>query len=542
MRIPSKVKTALPFERLRFLPRICAFALAASLLLAILPQLLAQTAELAAISSLIQQGKLADADQKLQAYLRVHPHSAKANILLGTVYGKQGNAQKAILALRNAVAAAPSDEEARLTLGDAYLADGKFDLALAAYQAGAKLAPRDTRFNLALAKLYLGSGEFAQSLQAAEGIPPAKRSAELLPTLAADYFGLQQPDKAALEIQAMLQVSEKQPDLVPELAEFFLSHHDFKSAGELLALAKSKRRPATDRFQIDFAQTQAGLGQLDDAQTTLEGVLERKPDSVEALVAAGQVAGKQGNWDAAAEAFSRADGLSPGRPDILYGLINAQLRANQPEPAEKNAARLRVIAPDDLRASYVSALSSFGVRKKEEAKKFAQQVLAVHPDDREMNLVLTDIALNDDHDLGTARTYVNACLKANPGDLSAIYYQGMILKMEGDLSGAIQNLKKTAEGNPQNSNAQAALGSLCLQTDNMACAVPALEQAARLAPSEAHNHYQLALAYTRAGNADKAKEQLAIYQQMKAKEAKDAKGTKGPATSEVPPMGIGSRP
>jgi Flp pilus assembly protein TadD len=188
------------------------------------------------------------------------------------------------------------------------------------------------------------------------------------------------------------------------------------------------------------------------------------------------------------------------------------------------------------------ALASFGVKKWEDAKRYAEQVLSAHPDDREMNLILTDIALNNEHNLAAAKTHVNNCFKLNPKDPAAFYYLGMVLKMEGDIRDAIQNLSKSVEENPSNANAQAALGSLCLQTGNVICAVPALEKATQLAPEESQHHYQLALAYTRAGAADKAKEQLALYQQMKAKELKDAKDSKGPATSEVPPMGIGSRP
>jgi hypothetical protein len=63
-----------------------------------------------------------------------------------------------------------------------------------------------------------------------------------------------------------------------------------------------------------------------------------------------------------------------------------------------------------------------------------------------------------------------------------------------------------------------------------------------LAPEEMQNHYQLALAYSRLGMSDKAKAQLEIYQQMKAKQVKDAKDSKGPATSEVPPVGMSSPP
>ena len=501
----------------------------------------AQSAELAGISTLIQQGKLQEAEKRLHRYLLKLPNSAKANNLLGIVLLRQGQFAEAEAALQKAIDTAPGLLEPRLNLGDAYLAEGKFGLAVTAYEGAAKIAPHDVRAELALAKLYLGTGEFAKSIEAAGNIPPEKRTEELLPTLAADYFGLRQPEKAGVEIQAMLEVAQKQPELIPELAEFFLAHRDFQSSQQLLALAQSKQ-PSTDRLLVDLTRTQAGLGQLDDAQRTLEGILERRPDFVDALVAAGNVASQQGDWGDSGEAFSRANELAPDRPDILYGLASAQLRADQTDSALKNAQKLHALVPDDLRATYLLALALFGAKKWEEAKPYAEQVLAAHPDDREMHLMLVDVALNDEHILANARKHVDICLKQNAGDPGALYYLGMIQKMEGDVNGAIQSLAKSVASNPKNADAQGALGALSLQAGELTRAVAALEQAVLLAPEQAQNHYQLALAYSRAGVPDKAKVQLDLYQQMKEKEAKEAKGLKGPPTSEVPLMGIAPRP
>jgi cellulose synthase operon protein C len=501
----------------------------------------AQSVELAGISALIQQGKLQEAEQRLHRYLLKLPHSAKANNLLGIVLLRQGHFAEAEEVLQKATADAPGLLEPRLNLGDAYLAEGKLDAALSAYEGAAKIAPHDVRAELALAKLYLGSGEFAKSIEAAGKIPPEKRTEELLPTLAADYFGLGQPEKAGVEIQAMLEVAQKQPELVPELAEFFLAHRDFQSSQQLLALAESKQ-PSTDRLLVDLARTQAGLGQLDEAQKTLESILERSPESVEALVAAGNVASQQSDWGASSEAFSRANSLAPNRPDILYGLVSAELYSNQAEGALKNAQKLHSLVPDDLRSTYLLALALFGAKKWEEARPYAEQVLSAHPDDREMHLMLVDVALNDEHNLAAARKHVDICLKQNPADPGALYYLGMIQKMEGDVGAAIQSLAKSAMGNPKNADAQSALGALSLQAGDLTRAVPALEQAVLLAPDEAQNHYQLALAYSRSGAPDKARTQLELYQQMKVKEAKEAKGLKGPPTSEVPLMGVTPRP
>jgi tetratricopeptide (TPR) repeat protein len=506
------------------------------------PAQVQQGPELTRISSLIQQGKLEEAEQRLHRYLIKLPNSPKASSLLGIVYLRQERYRDAEDTLQQVIARAPALLEPRLTLADTYLAEGKPDLALAAYGAASKLSPQDVRTNLALAKLYLAAGEFAKSVEAAGNIPTRKRTAELLPILAADYFGLGQPEKASVEIQGMLQVSEKEPDLVPELAEFFLAHKDYKSAQQLLALAQPKQ-PATDRLLVDSALTDAGLGQLDEAQKKLESILARTPESLGALVAAGKVASQQLDWAAAVEAFSRAAQIAPKRPDILYGLASAQLYANQLEAAHHTAEQLHALEPEDLRSVYLLALAVFGLKDWDSAKSYAQQVLAAHPDDREMNLILADIAFNNDHDYQTARKHVDICLRQNPKDPGALYYLGMIQKLGGDVGAAKQSLSLSVSGNPNNGDAQGALGSLCLQTGDLACAVTALNQAVVLSPKESQNHYQLALAYARSNVPDKAKVQLQIYEQMKAQEAKEAAGTpKGPSSIQVSPMGVVSHP
>jgi Flp pilus assembly protein TadD len=118
----------------------------------------------------------------------------------------------------------------------------------------------------------------------------------------------------------------------------------------------------------------------------------------------------------------------------------------------------------------------------------------------------------------------------------------MVQKMEGDVNGAIQSFSRSVAGNPKNADALGALGALCLQSGDITRAVHTLEQAVLLAPEEAQNHYQLALAYSRSGAADKAKTQLDLYQQVKEKHAREAGNLTGPTSSKVPSMPITSQP
>ncbi|HWO34022.1 MAG TPA: tetratricopeptide repeat protein, partial [Candidatus Acidoferrum sp.] len=194
------------------------------------------------------------------------------------------------------------------------------------------------------------------------------------------------------------------------------------------------------------------------------------------------------------------------------------------------------------RSAYLLALACFGAKRWAEAKTYAEEVLEAHSEDREMNLILADTALNVEHDLPAARKHTEICLRQNPKDPGALYYLGMAQKMDGDVNGAIQSLSQSVAGNPNNADAQSALGALSLQAGDVRGAVHALEQAVRLAPGQAQNHYELALAYSRLGTADKARAELALYSQIKTKQANDDKNMKGPPTSEIPHMGIGSRP
>ena len=118
----------------------------------------------------------------------------------------------------------------------------------------------------------------------------------------------------------------------------------------------------------------------------------------------------------------------------------------------------------------------------------------------------------------------------------------MVQKMEGDVKGAMQSLSGSVTANPKNADAQGALGAVSLLAGDLPVAVRALEQAVLWAPDAPQNHYQLALAYSRSNEPDKSKAQMLLYQQLKAKAAKDVGDRKQPPTSEVPSVKIPSQP
>jgi Flp pilus assembly protein TadD len=475
-----------------------------------IPSVIAQqTSELAQAAALIRQGRFDLAEQRLQRVLLRQPHSAKAGNLLGIVYLRQRRYDEAERSLRRATHEDPKLVDSFRNLGETYIAEGKAEAAESAYGDAVKLVPGDAKSNVALAILYQGAGDYQRSLDAAGRIAPAQRTPNLLPILAADYVGLNQSEKAELEIRGMLHVAAKNPELVPQFAGFLLDRGAVGDADELLKTAAKIQKP-TDKFLYQVARVEALQGNRAQARQTLADVLERSPDFLDALVEAGRLAGLDSDWKQAAELLEYASQLAPQRVDILQGLVTAQLDSHRSAGALRTSRKLMALQPDDLRSFYFLALAQAGNQQWPEAKSSAEKVLQTHPEDREMNLTLAAAAYNM-NDLAEARKRLEVCLGQNRSDAGALYFLGLIQKTEGDSASAIQTLSNSVAIDPKNAEAQSALGGLYLQQGDLLHARDALEQAVRVWPEGADNHYKLALVYTRSGLPDKAKQQLEIY-------------------------------
>jgi tetratricopeptide (TPR) repeat protein len=495
----------------------------------------AQTPEVTQISKLIRQGQLEAAEKRVQRLLARQPHSAKGLNLLGIIYLRESRYQDAEKALRQCVAEAPKFYDAWRNLGIVCDSQGKVDEARAAYEKVVKEVPGDPESNLALSALYYKSGQFDRSLDAANKIPSANRTLSLLPVLAADYLALNQPDKATLEIRAMLQVAEAHPELVPQLAEFMLERGATNDADELLQLAASRQKQ-TDRFLYAVARVAEQKGDRQKARQMLANVIDMSPDYLDALVAAGRLAGKDLDWNQAASLLERAAKLAPQRIDILQGRATAQLYGGKPKQGLETAKKLLELRPDDPTTWSLMSLALIGIGEWNAARPFAEKGLAARPEDRDANLVFAVVSYNLNK-MDEAKKRIDFCLRQNGSDPGALFYLGLIQKTDGDSEGAIKTLTKSLAANPQNAEAQSTVGGLYLQSGDLEHAQEALEQAVQLAPLEMQNHYQLALVYKRVGLAQKAQEQLKIFQKLRAQHT-----AVSPAANEAPPPPLTQSP
>jgi len=165
------------------------------------------------VERLVRTNRLDAAEQQLWGALRAHPNEVWALDLLGTIRLRQQRSAEAQALFQRAYNLNPRDVAALRGLGEGARLVGSTGDATAWYTKLLSIAPRDIPARKALAILQEKAGKYQESVSTIDGIPPASRTAELLPVLASDYLALHQEEKVAPLIekivrrQASLQVS-----------------------------------------------------------------------------------------------------------------------------------------------------------------------------------------------------------------------------------------------------------------------------------------------------------------------------------------------
>ena len=506
MRLPAaSVEAAPTHQRLA--------RLAAVLLLAAISVGAADSAQFAAIESLIAKSKLQQAEQQLQAILQKQPGNARAESLLGTVRWRQQKYDEAETLFRQAVGHAPKSAGACQSLADLLRDEARVDSAIAEYERCLKLAPRSSRNAIELAILYQQRGDYEKSLAAVKSIPPAIRPSRLLSVLAADYIALKRSDQAGKLIGEVLERTMADPDLVPDLANRLVEEGLVKDAAELLRVAQPRQKVTASLLAV-AAKTQAGSGQLQQARQTINQALQMAPKSIEVLSTAAVLSGMAGEWDTSLKYLDIAMSVGPPRNDLLQQVVYAAMQKPDLQVAHAVAQRWYTLQPDEPASALAFAIVLAEGNHWGEAKPLLQKVLARSPNDKRAQMVMGVVEYNTG-DLAASAAHLTASLGQGPDDSNSRYFLGLVAKQQGDIPGAISQMEQSLAVNPRNAKALGSLGQLYLQQNDFAKARTALEKAIEINPNEAQNHYELARVDSKLSLKDEAQEQMRLYEKLR---------------------------
>ena len=139
-------------------------------------------------ASLVQQGRLDEADREVQPALSDPQTRGAACSVLGTIRFQQQRIDEGVSLLQEAIKLEPRLIGAHLTLAQAYLVQSKPDRAIPLLQHVLELDPSNIAARMSLARAHSEKGNYQQSLKSAEPVLAAlKESPDGLILLATDY-------------------------------------------------------------------------------------------------------------------------------------------------------------------------------------------------------------------------------------------------------------------------------------------------------------------------------------------------------------------
>lgn len=265
------------------------------------------------------------------------------------------------------------------------------------------------------------------------------------------------------------------------------------------ALASRKRIDAASIANIfQKASEHLRAGQLIEAETLCQQILQVEPNKPEVLHMLGVIAYQAGMHDVAVELISGALNFAPNIAEAHYNLGNAY--KEQRMLAEAVASYQRAVS---LKPDYAVAYSNLGdllqtQGKSEEAAESFRQALRIKPD---LALVHYNLAtvLQGQGKLAEAIASFQNAIELSPNFAEAHCNLGNVLFDQGKSADAVDSYRKALRFKPDYASAYSNLGNVLKQQGKLEEAADSYRQALRLQPYLAKGHYGLAVVLQRQG-------------------------------------------
>ena len=471
----------------------------------------------------------------LTDYEKDWPESARGHFewnTLGKLYEETGSQDKAIAALKKAVAKSPSELETQRHLILLLENSGRDDEALAQYEAVVRAAPGDARFQIDLADRYARRGEDKKALEVMQRLEQRFPSdAGVLSAIADFYQRIGKDDLALAEYEHLAKLEPDDPSHLVVLGEQYWTKGDhihanatwkqitrsgkatsFAKLGEVMsehndpaaALAAYNEAIKLDPKVADFYKGRAGVLEMQkpakfgeaiadlDKMLTIIGTkptdrlarrdARRRIVNLVSRWSSGMAGGGGGNSGKMKEYFTRWDAAfkaTPPDPEAGYFLVEYYAKSPKDGEPRKTLEKLSLLVPDDqdLILDLVTALRKEHLYDKA-VDKLLELAKVAPSREREVYAKISEIkteARQDDE----AIAWAQKALDKSPTDPSAYERLAERYVDMQRFPDAIASYEKTVKLDPTNSKAHFALAQLYVQSGQPMKAAELLRQVLR---------------------------------------------------------------
>ena len=420
-------------------------------------------------------------------------------------------------------AAASGDAGYYFLLGRRHESTGDVDKAVAAYKQALTLAPNSAELRAELAGLYARQDRAVEAIDTAEEAltkDPDNREANrilgsIYAALAEQRLKLRPGDDPALYVPRAIAALERARAQGPDtpvdltLGRLYLQTKSYDKAIALLRRVQLEQ-PGSSELAMMIATAEEGAGRTADAAETLREAIADNPKFFRGLIMLAELSEKQGEWDAAADAYTKAQALNPridlasrraaalinagkapaardllqpgaAKPDaepmVLYLYATALRQSGDLAGAEAAARRLRAAAPNDPRGLYVLAQVLEQRKDFDGAERALREILERDPEDATALNYLGYMLAERGQRLDEAVTLVQRALKLEPGNPSFLDSLGWAYYQQGKLDLADPPLTEAAGKLPNNSVILDHLGDLRFKQRRFSDATAAWQRA-----------------------------------------------------------------
>jgi tetratricopeptide (TPR) repeat protein len=503
------------------------------------------------VQSLVDAGKLNDAESTARRYLETHQNSADAHYLLGYILFREGNPKPSLAEYKEGARYRPPGALDLEAIGGDYFLMEDYAAADQWLTKSVQLDPSDAH-----AKYYLGRAKFNQK-HFAEAVRIFTECLNLDPrnAKAADYLGLSYESLGKIEdaLTAYRKAVALSSDSAPENPEPFLNlgtllvENDRSDEAVPYLLDAARLAPGEWRAHRGLGKAYLQLNRLPEAQDELRKAVEVAPENAPLHFLLAQVLRKSGLEEQARAETERYNALTGAHssPDTPLAEARSLLESGKLPQAEQVTRRYLEIHKSSADGHYLLGYILF--KKKDAKSSLAEYTEAARyrkPSAADLEAVAGNYVLLKDYP--DADKWFTKAVEWNPKDSLGWYYLGRTKYSENRFAEAVSafeqclkldprnvkaedNLGLSFEGLNQTDKAVAAyqtaidwqkdavdkipgpsldLGSLLVDDSRANEALPYLLDAARISPEDFRVHRQLGKAYTHLDQLDKARSEL----------------------------------
>ncbi len=472
-----------------------------------------ESAALLEAQTLLQQGAISEAKQKIQEELALHATSVAAYNLLGIAYSSEKDYEGALQAFQHALRLNPKSAKTHENLGNLYVAENKLDLAQKEFESTLRIDPADSDGNYNLGLLLMAKGESAVAIPHFQRVRPQSLEAQF--NLVRCYLVTRQTNSGLALARKMSAENPNDVRLHFSLGVFLASVKQYKQAEFELEKANALQ-PET--FEILYNLGEAYLRSHDyaHAELVLTRALRLKPDSPETLSLLAQVDTAQSKAVDALDLLSRAHKLAPENTDVIFLLARDSMSQSYFEDAIPLLESGIKLAPRRVDLQAALGECYFMAGKADKAIEQFKKLIELDPEARSYAF----LALSYRH-LGRfdeAQKYFEEGIKHDPHDAVCRFNLGYIQELRGNEAVADRLFQQSLRYKPDFPEALLEVANLRIADKKLAEAAELLRRYVKLSDDPSTGYYKLAMVERSLHQNDAADRDLHVFQTL----AKDA--------------------